>query len=214
MSLEVDLGSPQSFNELQMLVPNSSNDYPRGYSVAISNDGSSWATVANCTGSGPTQVVSFPLETARYLKITLTASVVFYWWSVDEFYLYNTTVAPPSTTTTATVPPTTTTTSVPPFRHHYRCRYYWPRDLYRGTLIATHHGFFVVMGRCSVLPVLGARALVSFRDLHGRHFFRWDWHFRLGSPMHHRLVELQVGPRQWVVWNGGLFWVPNLSNVG
>jgi hypothetical protein len=121
---EVDLGSAQSFDELKMVDPYSPHDFARGYNVLVSNNGSSWTTVASCTGIGTPEVVSFPIQTAQYVEVVLTASTGFYWWSIDEFYLYGsgtpptttTTVAPTTTTTvapttTTTVPPTTTTTS-------------------------------------------------------------------------------------------------------
>ncbi len=118
---EVNLGSSQSFNELRMVDPNSPHDFARGYNVEVSTNGTSWTTVASCTGIGTPEVVSFPTQTAQYVEVVLTASNSSYWWSIDEFYLYGaaapptttTTVAPTTTTstTTTTVPPTTTTTA-------------------------------------------------------------------------------------------------------
>jgi F5/8 type C domain len=111
---EVNLGSAQSFDELEMDVPNSANDYARGYNVEVSANGSSWTTVASCTGTGTPEVVSFPTQTAQYVQVVLTASNPSYWWSIDEFYLYTST--PPTTTTTTTsttTTSTTTTTTVP-----------------------------------------------------------------------------------------------------
>jgi hypothetical protein len=86
---QVDLGSAQAFDELEMDVPNSATDYARGYTVNVSNDGLAWTTVATCTGSGSPQVVSFPTQNAKYVKIVLTASNPTYWWSIDEFNLFN-----------------------------------------------------------------------------------------------------------------------------
>jgi F5/8 type C domain len=121
---EVNLGSAQSFDELKMDTPYSPHDYARGYNVEVSSNGTSWTTVASCTGIGTPQVVSFPTQTAQFVEVVLTASDSFYWWSIDGFFLYSnvapptttTTVAPTTTTTvapttTTTVPPTTTTTS-------------------------------------------------------------------------------------------------------
>ena len=111
---QVDMGPPQSFSELDMEVPNSPTDYARAYQVEVSNDGSNWATVATCVGTGTPQVVSFPMETARYVRVTLTGTSDKYWWSIDEFNLYTSAPPPPTTTTTTTtVPPTTTTTTLP-----------------------------------------------------------------------------------------------------
>jgi hypothetical protein len=114
---QVDMSSPQRFNELDMEVPNSPTDYARAYEVEVSNDGSNWATVATCVGTGTPQVVSFPSQTARYVRVTLTGTSDHYWWSIDEFNLYTSAPPPPPTTTTTTTPtPPTTTTTVPQHR--------------------------------------------------------------------------------------------------
>jgi len=86
---EVNLGEPQSFNQLEMEVPNSPTDYAVGYKVQVSGDGVWWATVATCSGTGTPEVVSFPTQTAQYVRVVLTQSGS-YWWSIDEFYLYGT----------------------------------------------------------------------------------------------------------------------------
>jgi F5/8 type C domain len=122
---QVNMGSVQSFDEVEMDVPNSPTDYARGYDVYVWN-GSSWVMVASCTGAGTPEVVSFPAQTSQYVRIVLTAATGFYWWSIDEFNVYTsspipttTTTVPPTTTTTVppttttTVPPTTTTTTPP-----------------------------------------------------------------------------------------------------
>ena len=102
---EVNMGSPQAFDEVKMAVPNSPTDYARGYDVEVSSNGSTWATVASCAGTGTPETVSFPTQTAQYVRVVLTASTVDHWWSIDEFKLFSQS-APPTTTTT-TVPPTT-----------------------------------------------------------------------------------------------------------
>jgi hypothetical protein len=110
---QVDLGSAQSFDEIALSVPNSVTDYARGYQVQVSNDGTNWVTVANCSGTSASEIVSFPTQTARYVKVVLTASSSSYWWSIDELNLYAS--PPPSpTTTTATATATTLTASPDP----------------------------------------------------------------------------------------------------
>ncbi len=99
--LELNLGSPQSFDQLVMEVPNTPTDYARAYQVEVSSNGSSWTTVASCTGTGTTEVASFPAQTAQYVLVSLTGSAS-YWWSVDEIYLYTNRAVPPTTTTTRT----------------------------------------------------------------------------------------------------------------
>jgi hypothetical protein len=87
---EVNAGSPQTFNELGMAVPNSANDYARAYDVEVSGNGTSWTTIASLTGSGATEAVVFPTQTAQYVKVVLTSADSLYWWSIDEFNLYTT----------------------------------------------------------------------------------------------------------------------------
>ena len=97
--LEVDLGSAQGFYELQMAVPSSATDYARGYDVDVSANGTSWATVARCTGTTTPETVSFDAQSARYLRVILTSAAT-KWWSVDELNLYGNAPAPTTTTTT------------------------------------------------------------------------------------------------------------------
>lgn len=114
-TFEVNLGSPQSFSELEMAVPGSATDYARGYTVEVSSTGSSWTVVASCTGTGTPEVVSFPAQTARYVEVVVTATNTRWWWSIDEFNLYGAgTGATVPPTSTATVPATTTTTAPHP----------------------------------------------------------------------------------------------------
>ena len=110
MYFQVDLGSAQAFDELEMDVPNSPDDYARDYSVEVSGNGNAWTTVATCAGTGTYETVSFPAQTAQYVEVVLTASNTRWWWSIDEFNLYSATSSP-TTTTTSTTTSTTSTTS-------------------------------------------------------------------------------------------------------
>ena len=106
---QVDLGSARSFYALKMSVPNSATDYARGYQVDVSGAGTSWVTVARCTGTATPEIVGFSAQTVRYIKVVLTDTSTSKWWSIDEFNLYGNTPAP--TTTTTTAPPIAHTTS-------------------------------------------------------------------------------------------------------
>jgi hypothetical protein len=110
---QVNMRAPQTFDELVMEDPNSPHDYARAYDVDVWN-GHAWLTVASCAGTGTPEIVSFPAQTAQYIRVVLTASTRSYWWSIDEFNVYTSSSIPTTTTTTVTtttVPPTTTTTS-------------------------------------------------------------------------------------------------------
>ena len=87
---EVNVGTAHTFNELEMDVPNSVTDYAKSYNVEVSNNGTSWTTVATGTGTGPTETVVFPTQTAQHIEVVLTSADGSYWWSIDEFNLYTT----------------------------------------------------------------------------------------------------------------------------
>ena len=86
----VDLGENVSYDSVKLFW--GSDSYPTNYTVQISNDvtynygngsptgeaesSGTWTTVATkIDGSGGTEVVSFPTQTARYLKINMTERV-------------------------------------------------------------------------------------------------------------------------------------------
>jgi beta-glucosidase len=101
LTYEVNMGSAQTFGEIDMAVPTSATDYARGYSVNVSSNGSTWTTVATCTGTGTPEIVTFPSVTDQYLEVVLTASNASEWWSINQFFVYNTGSAPTTTTTSA-----------------------------------------------------------------------------------------------------------------
>jgi uncharacterized repeat protein (TIGR02543 family) len=91
----LDMQSMQSFHKIMLDAGSSSLDYPRGYEVHVSNDGSNWGSpVATGAGSSAVTVISFPQQTARYIKVTQTGSAVGRWWSIHEFHVLNGLSAP------------------------------------------------------------------------------------------------------------------------
>ncbi len=88
MSFQIDLGSTQSFSKIVLDATNSPNDYPIGYQVYVSNDGSNWGN-AIASGNGSTvTTISFGTQSARYIKIVDTGSSSQWWWSIDEVNVY------------------------------------------------------------------------------------------------------------------------------
>ncbi len=113
MAFKVDMGAAQTFDELVMATPNSPNDYARRFNVAVSNNGSSWSAVASCKGNSASQVVRFPAQTARYVRVVLEpGTAANNWWSIDEFNIYGSSSAPATTTTTTSPPRTTPVVSI------------------------------------------------------------------------------------------------------
>jgi hypothetical protein len=85
----VNMGKAETFNEIEMAVPDYSADYAHGYDVEVSSNGSSYTIVATCTGAGTPEVVSFPAQTAKYIETVLTAANSRHWWSMDYFHVYH-----------------------------------------------------------------------------------------------------------------------------
>jgi hypothetical protein len=84
---EVNMGSAQTFDELDMATTNT--DYPAGYEVEVSANGTTWTEVASCAGPGASPaVVSFPSQTDQYLEVVLTAASTTSWWSIMQFDIY------------------------------------------------------------------------------------------------------------------------------
>ncbi len=88
MSFQVDMGKIQSFSSIALDCGASGGDYPRSYQVFVAQDGNSWGNaIASGQGSGDYTVIPFSQQSARYVKVVLTASSGS-WWSIDEFYAF------------------------------------------------------------------------------------------------------------------------------
>jgi hypothetical protein len=88
MTYEVNMGSAQTVDEIDMYEPDYSTDYPRGFTVEVSSNGTSWTTVATCTATAQPNIVSFPAHTDQYIEVVLTTAVPTYWWSMEQFLVY------------------------------------------------------------------------------------------------------------------------------
>jgi hypothetical protein len=89
-SFQVDMLEARTFNEITMNSAATANNYPRGYQVFVSNDGTTWGS-AIATGAGTSDIVSviFPVQTARYIKVNQTGTAG-NWWSIYDFNVLNT----------------------------------------------------------------------------------------------------------------------------
>jgi beta-glucosidase len=84
----VDMGATHPVDQITMDSAGSASDYAHGYQVFLSSDGVSWGSaVATGTGSGPLVTVTFPAQSARYIKVVQTGSSSS-WWSIAEFNAY------------------------------------------------------------------------------------------------------------------------------
>ncbi len=88
MYFQVDLTKQQTFSKIVIDNTASPNDYPRAFSVYVSDDGSTWGNpVATGSGTPRSTTITFAAQTARYVRIQLTAAASDAWWSIHELYI-------------------------------------------------------------------------------------------------------------------------------
>jgi fibronectin type 3 domain-containing protein len=88
---QVDMRSAKTVFKIVSDTTPSPNDYPRGYQVNLSNDGSNWGSpVATGAGYSAVTAITFAPQTARYVRITQTGSASANYWSIHEMYIYGT----------------------------------------------------------------------------------------------------------------------------
>jgi hypothetical protein len=87
---QVNMGAAQTFVEVTIYAGPSAGDYPHGYAVYVSSNGTSWGSpVASGTGSTQLITVTFAQQTAQYIQVVQTTSgVTTNWWSIAEFNVW------------------------------------------------------------------------------------------------------------------------------
>jgi glucosylceramidase len=87
--LQVDFGKAIPARQIVFDTGVSTGDYPRGYSVQASANGTDWNTVlANGQGTGQFTTVDLPGNPVQYVRITLTSADPADWWSVADVRAY------------------------------------------------------------------------------------------------------------------------------
>jgi hypothetical protein len=82
---EVDMKRRQTFRRIVLENSWALWDSPAGYSVSVSNDGVHWSRpIAAGRGHLGTTEILFPVQSARYLRVTQTGSSSKYHWSIYE----------------------------------------------------------------------------------------------------------------------------------
>ena len=89
-SFMIDMGSMQAVNRIVLDCTESPMDFPRGYNLLVSLDGSEFRTVASGEGSSAVTSISFARQSARYIRIDQTGSHDRWWWSIHDLNAYNT----------------------------------------------------------------------------------------------------------------------------
>ncbi|TCO46225.1 glucosylceramidase [Kribbella antiqua] len=87
-SVQVDLGAARAFRRVALDSGGNLGDYARGWEVAISNDSTTWRTIATGTSSGQLTTIDVRPVNARYLRITSTGAAG-NWWTLADVRLYN-----------------------------------------------------------------------------------------------------------------------------
>ena len=88
MYWQVNMGSAQTFNQIEMDSGGYSTDYARGYNVEVSTNGTTFTSVDTGTGTSSPETVTFATQTAQYIRVVLTQAVSPYWWSMVNFTVY------------------------------------------------------------------------------------------------------------------------------
>lgn len=86
---QVDMKEARSFDRIVLDTTWAQWDSPESYSVAVSNDGIQWGEPV-ATGSGQLGIttITFPIQTARYIRITQTGANAKYHWSIYEIDVF------------------------------------------------------------------------------------------------------------------------------
>ena len=102
---QVDMLSPRTFGAIRLDTTGTPTEFPGSYKVQVANDNVSWGTAPNvATGSGAiVATISFPPQTARYIRITLMPGTTGASWSIHEFNVYDTRLSRTGWTATASV---------------------------------------------------------------------------------------------------------------
>ena len=86
---QVDLKTQQVFDRIEMDNTWAQWDSPKNYEVFVSNDGMEWGQpIAVGAGMPGITSISFPTQTAQYIRITQTGTDFKYNWSIYEFNVF------------------------------------------------------------------------------------------------------------------------------
>ena len=86
---QIDMKQPQSFYKIVLDNTWALWDSPNMYAVTVSNDGTNWGEpIATGSGQLGMTTITFPAQTARYIRITQTGTNAIYRWSIYELDVY------------------------------------------------------------------------------------------------------------------------------
>ncbi len=89
MWFQIELPEETAISAIQLDAGKSVNDYPRGYEVILSADGTTWSKpVAKGKGDGPVTEIAFAPAKTKFIKITQTGAVNGLFWSIHELQIF------------------------------------------------------------------------------------------------------------------------------
>jgi mono/diheme cytochrome c family protein/glucose/arabinose dehydrogenase len=89
MWFQIELPQETTITGLRLNAATSDRDYPRGYKVELSDDGTTWTQpVAKGAGSRALTDIFFTPAKAKFIRITQTSSVDGLYWSIHELAVY------------------------------------------------------------------------------------------------------------------------------
>src|ERR1700678_3879853 len=74
MYFQVNMGSAQTFNQIEMDSGGYTTDYASAYNVEVSTNGTTFTSVYSGTGTSSPETATFATQTAQYIRVVLTAS--------------------------------------------------------------------------------------------------------------------------------------------
>ena len=86
-SLQVDLGRVQRVRRVVLDTGADTGDFPRGYALLTSTDGTHWSERATGAGAGQLTTIDIPATSARFVRVVQTATAP-QWWSVADLRVY------------------------------------------------------------------------------------------------------------------------------
>jgi O-glycosyl hydrolase len=82
--LQLDMKKTTFTSGISLDVTTSTGDYPRGYTVAVSDDATNWQPIATGNAVAGIASSSWRPQSARYLRVTLSQSYGSAYWSIGE----------------------------------------------------------------------------------------------------------------------------------
>jgi glucosylceramidase len=86
--VQVDLGQHKAFRRVALDSGGNLGDYARTWELSVSDDGSTWRSLATGVGVGQLTTIDVRRTSARYVRITSTGTAS-NWWSIADLRLYN-----------------------------------------------------------------------------------------------------------------------------